>query len=190
MMNILKNIEGYVIVALLAAIIGVGVYFRFQEKAYERQIRDLEVRLAQAVEEVDTFIVRDSIPVAVTKVVEVDKTDYKKLLADKKLIKELGLRISELESENRTLLSTRDTVILHSINDSTFTYSDKWCRFSYELNTRVLDWEVRDSLSTFVSTEYKHHFLWWKWGKKGYKVTIVNYNPRSRVEYDKYIKLK
>lgn len=156
----------------------------------KKEVRDLELRLANADEKIDTFIIRDSVPVAQVKVVEVDRTDYKKLLADRELIKDLKLKVSELESENQTLLSTRDTVVLHPINDSTLTYRDKWCSFEYSLSTRVLDWEVRDSLSTFVSTEYRHHFLWWRWGKKGYKVTIVNHNPRSRVEYDKFIKIK
>ena len=148
------------------------------------------MRLALAEEVPDTFFVHDSIFVYRNKVVEVDKTDYKKLLADRELIKELGLKVSQLESENRTLLSTRDTVVLNPISDSIFTYSDKWCFFSYALDTRVLNWEVRDSLSTFVSRHYKHKFLWWKWGTKGYDVSIVSHNPRCRVEYDKYIKIK
>lgn len=156
----------------------------------KREVRELEVRLASAAERVDTFIIRDSIPVAQVKVVEVDRTDYKKLLADRGLIKDLQLRVSELESENQTLLRTRDTVVLNPINDSTLTYRDKWCSFSYVLGTRVLDWEVRDSLSTFVSAEYRHHFLIFRWGKKGYRVTHVNFNPRSRIVYDKYIKIK
>ena len=159
-------------------------------RRYERQIRDLEVRLAQSEEKVDTFVIRDTIHVAQTRIVEVDRTDYKKLLADKQLIKDLGLKVSELESENRTLLSTRDTVVLQPLNDSILAYKDKWFSFSYELKSRVLDWEVRDSLTTYVSQEYKHRFLWWKWGRKGYKVTIVNHNPRSRIEYSKFIKIK
>jgi hypothetical protein len=122
--------------------------------------------------------------------VEVDRTDYKKLLADKQLIKDLGLKVSELESENRTLLSTRDTVVLNPVNDSILAYSDKWFSFSYDLDSRVLDWEVRDSLTTYVSQEYRHRFLWWKWGRKGYRVTIVNHNPRSRIEYSKFIRIK
>lgn len=159
-------------------------------RRYERQIRDLEVRLAKSEEKVDTFVIRDTIHVAQTKVVEVDRTDYKKQLADKQLIKDLGLKVSELESENRTLLSTRDTVVLNPVNDSILTYSDKWFSFSYDLDSRVLDWEVRDSLTTYVSQEYRHRFLWWKWGRKGYKVTIVNHNPRSRIEYSKFIRIK
>lgn len=161
-----------------------------REAQLRKEIRNLEVRLAQADEKVDTFFIRDSIPVTQIKVVEVDRTDYKKVLADKELIKSLNLRIKEVEAENRSLLSTRDTVILNQTNDSLLTYSDRWNRFSYDTNSRVLDWEVRDSLVTYVTAEYKHHFLWWRWGRKGYKVTHVNFNPKSRIVYDKYIKIK
>lgn len=180
------------IIAIAVAVIALFVWGGIQKERLnlQKKIADLEVRLAQSKEKKDTFVIRDSIPVVQTKVVEVDKTDYKQQLADKELIKELNLRIKEVESENRTLLATRDTVILNPLNDSVLTYSDRWNKFSFELKTRVLDWEVRDSLTTFVSSEYRHHFLWWRWGRKGYKVTIVNYNPKSRIEYNKYIKVK
>ena len=180
-------IWGVFVVGVIIAMLGLSAR---ENRAYEKQIRELEVRLATADEKADTFFIHDSIPVYQTKIVEVDKTDYKKLLADKQLIKDLGLKVSELESENRTLLSTRDTVVLKPINDSILTYSDRWNSFSYETKTRVLDWEVRDSLTTYVSQEYRHRFLWWKWGRKGYNVTIVNHNPKSRIEYSKFIKIK
>ncbi len=160
------------------------------KKGYERQISELNIRLAESEEQVKTVIIHDSIPVAVTKVVEVDKTDYKKQIADEALIKDLKLRVEEVESENRFLLSTRDTVTLNPFGDSLLTYKDKWNSFTYVPQTRVLDWEIRDSLVTYVSSEYRHHFLWWKWGLKGYKITNVNFNPKSRVVYNKYIKVK
>lgn len=169
------------------------MYFAHREyEHYEREIRDLQSRLAQAVEAPDTFFVHDTVPVWRDKVVEVDRTDYKKLLADKELIKSLRLRISELESVSEQVLYVRDTVYLSSLSesDSILSYSDKWSKFVFRKDLGVLDWEVRDSLSTYVSSEYRHHFLWWRWGKKGYLVTIVNHNPRCRVEYEKYIKIK
>ena len=190
-MKLLENIEKLIIIALLICVVVVAAYYRIQTDKYEKEINGLNVRLAQAEEKADTFFIHDSIPVIQQKIVEVDKTDYKKLLADKELINDLKLKVKEIEAENRFLMSTRDTVVLKpSYNDSILTYSDHWNRFSFELKSRVLDWEVRDSLVTFVSAEYKHHFLWWRWGLKGYKVTNVNFNPKSRIEYNKYIKIK
>ena len=191
MKKIFDNIEKILIVALLLSLVAVAGYFRYHIKDKEREINTLSMRLALAIEHPDTFFIHDSIPVTQIQVVEVDKTDYKKQLADKELIKELGLRVKEVEAENRFLMSTRDTVVLKpEYSDSILTYRDHWNSFSFELKSGVLDWEVRDSLVTYVSSEYRHHFLWWRWGLKGYKVTNVNFNPKSRIMYNKYIKVK
>lgn len=154
------------------------------------QVRDLQLQLAESEQKADTFYIRDSVFVWKERIVEVDRTDYKKHLADRELIKELQLKVDQLESESRTALVTRDTVMLEPLNDSTFIYSDKWMYFLYRLNTGVLDCEVRDSLSTFVAREYKHKFLWFRWGTKGYNVYIVSHNPHTKVEYSKYLRVK
>jgi len=182
--------ELYTLLLVLGVVCCMVWTVRSERRNYERQIRELQVRLAQSEEKVDTFYIHDSIPVTRIQVVEVDRTDYKKLLADKDLIKELGLKVSQLESENRTLLATRDTVVLEPENDSVMTYRDKWVSFRYLMCERVLDYSVRDSLSAYVSMEYKHRFLWWRWGTKGYNVSVVSHNPKCKVEYSKYIKLK
>ena len=161
-----------------------------ENRILKKELRSLEVRLAQADEKRDTFYIHDSIPVTKVKVVEVDRTDYKKQLADRETIKELGLRVAQLESENRTLMDTRDTVVLNKLNDSVLYYKDKWVSFEYLIGRRVLDYNVRDSLSTYVAREYKHKFLWFRWGTKGYNVYIISHNPRSRVEYSKFIRIK
>ena len=174
-------------------VIGIGGFLCWENREnriLKKEIRELSIRLAQSEEKKDTFYIHDSIPVTKIQVVEVDKTDYKKQLADKETIKELGLKVKQLESENRTLLATRDTVVLTPINDSVYSYQDKWVSFKYLMKERVLDYAVRDSLSTYVAKEYKHKFLWFRWGTKGYNVFIVNHNPHSKVEYSKFIRIK
>lgn len=176
---------------VVVAFVLAGVLFAsHSSRKYQREIRDLQIRLAHAEESPDTFFIHDSIPVYKDRVVEVDKTDYKKLLADRELIKSLQLRISQVEAENRMLMSTRDTVVLEPTGDSILTYRDKWLSFSFEPKSRVLGCEVRDSLTTLITREYKHRFLWWRWGTKGYNVYHVNYNPHSRIEYNKFIRVK
>ena len=182
-----------IVFSLLSLVIGIGGFLCWENRenrVLRKEIRELSVRLAQADEKMDTFCIHDSIPVTKIQVVEVDKTDYKKQLADKETIKELGLRVKQLESENRTLLATRDTVVLSPLGDSVYGYRDKWVTFRYLMKEGVLDYSVRDSLTTYVAREYKHRFLWFKWGTKGYNVLIVSHNPKSRVEYSKYIKIK
>ena len=160
------------------------------DREYKRQIRELQARLAQAEEHPDTFFIHDSIPVWKEKVVEVDRTDYKQLLADKELIKSLQLKVAQVEAENRMLLGTRDTVYLEKGRDSVLRYTDKWADFAYYEDRKKLEYAVRDSITTFISREYKHRFLWWKWGTKGYNVHHVNHNPKGRIYYNKYIKVK
>ena len=154
------------------------------------EVKDLQVRLAESRQKADTFYIRDSIPVWKERIVEVDRTDYKKLLADRELIKELELRVAQVEAENRMLLGTRDTVYLSKDRDSVLRYHDQWADFAYYEEKKKLEYAVRDSLTTFIAREYKHRFLWWRWGTKGYSVYHVNHNPRSRIYYNKYIRVK
>lgn len=180
----------FVLVVVIFMSIGFLCCDNRENRLLKEQVRDLQLRLAQGEQHADTFYIRDSVFVWKERIVEVDRTDYKKQLADKELIKDLELKVSQLESESRTLVVTRDTVVLRPLNDTTLFYSDRWISFSYLTNSRVLDCEVRDSLSTFVAREYKHKFLWWKWGTKGYNVYIVSHNPHSKVEYNKFIRIK
>lgn len=179
-----------VVIFILLVLLGFLCSEYRENSSLKRQVRELGVQLAQSTQKADTFIIRDSIHVWKQKIVEVDKTDYKKELADKELISDLKLRVSQLESENRMLLSTRDSVIMSLSDDSCYTYKDKWCNFSFEPKSGELDYEVRDSVCAYVAREYKHRFLWFRWGTKGYDVFIVNYNPKCRVEYNKYIRIK
>lgn len=179
--------------ALIVIVLGLSGLLCSEYRAnssLKSEVKDLRVQLAESRQKADTFYIRDSFPVWKERVVEVDKTDYKKLLADKELIKDLRLRVSQVEAENRLLLGTRDTVYLSKDRDSVLRYHDQWADFSYFEEKRRLEYSVRDSLTTYVTREYKHRFLWWKWGTKGYNVYHVNHNPNSRIYYNKYIRVK
>ena len=197
----------WLVVVIISTFFGLGfLCWDSRESLLKSEIRELQLQLAESQQKADTFYVRDSIPVWKERIVEVDRTDYKKLLADKELIKQLKLRVAQIEAENRTLLGVRDTVYLRE--DSTvclgenaqvvhggdsgrvLRYRDEWVDFAYYEEKKRLEYAVRDSLSTFIAREYKHRFLWWKWGTKGYSVYIVNHNPRSKVYYNKYIRVK
>ena len=85
--------------------------------------------------------------------------------------------------------------LLHSkkcfvLKDSCFNYSDKWVDFYANIPDSTFTYEVRDSLSSAISRIYKHRFLWWRWGTKGYKQTIVNHNPRSKIVYNEIVKVE
>lgn len=183
-------VKNIFVVLVVSFFVGILCCENRESRSLKEQVRDLQVQLAESRQKADTFYIRDSVFVWKERVVEVDRTDYKKQLSDKALIKDLQLKIDQIESESRTALVTRDTVVLEALNDSVLTYSDKWISFSYFLKTRVLGCEVRDSISTFVAREYKHRFLWWRWGTKGYNVYVVSHNPKCKVEYEKFILVK
>lgn len=179
-----------VLIFLLLALFGIvvsAIYRKYSSVLEESE--SLKVQLASMSVIPSVRYIHDTIPVFIDKVVEVDRTDYKKMLADRKLIEELGLRIKQVESENRMLLRNQDSVLM-VLRDSIYTFSDRWATFSLNTRSNVMEYSVCDSLSTIVSREYKHRFLWFRWGTKGYNVHIVSHNPRSRVEYSRFIKVR
>ena len=163
-----------------------------ENQALHQQVDQLNYAIAHSTVEIQHNTIRDSIPVASQPVVVIDKTDYKKMEADKQLIKDLGLKISQIESEMRVLLANQGNVTLQASadSDSVLRYKDRWCEFEYLVKPRNLSYKTFDSLVTLVDREYKHKFLWWRWGTKGYKVTHVNFNPNAEIKYSRYIKVE
>ena len=46
---------------------------------------------------------------------------------------------------------------------------------------------MRDSLAIALKKEYKHRFLFFKWGVRGYDVKVANFNPHSTIKYNTYV---
>ena len=185
----LEKIRNVIAVMLALLALGCANYYldRQRDKSLRNQIRDLQVQLARAQTEMKTDTIRDSIPVVTQQAVIIDKTDYKKQIADRQLIKDLNLQLKQVEAENRMLLATLDSVSLNLVHDSILVYHDDWADFMVNTKTRSLQYEVRDSVVTLVTSIPKHRFLWWRWGTKGYDVRLVNFNPHSRVVYNRYV---
>ena len=113
-------------------------------------------------------------------------------LADTKLIRELKVKLKDVKSIHTASSSTADTVRIEPVPntaDSVFSYQDKWLSLHIDIPARLCQYISRDSLTTIVSRTYKHKFLWWRWGTKGYQVQIVNFNPHSRINYSRYVEV-
>ncbi len=181
-----KNILGLFIVLL-----GIVMYHAVDAQLLKRdnQIRQLQISLAKAqrYQPVSTEYIRETIQVATTEVVTVDKTDYKKQLADKELIKDLRMRLSQVQSEHNLAVVQQDSVRLQPASDSVMRYKDHWVDFQYNLRQATLQYAVRDSLTTFVERKTKHRFLWMRWGTRGYEVKVVNHNPHASLLYNSFI---
>lgn len=177
----------FLLVAIMAAL------FAFHERGRVELLksdnRRLSSELAHAQLPLEPTVIHDSIPVVTQTVVEVARRDLvDALAAERKLVRELKLKVKQLEALQTTVVQTSDTVPAeYQARDSIFTYHDQWADLSLKLKDTVFYYNIRDSLSTFVYREYRHRFLWWRWGTKGYKVKIVNFNPHAHVIYNKYI---
>lgn len=114
-------------------------------------------------------------------------------MADKELLKDLGLKPPQVEEQQTTVTVIHDTVTMRLAPDSaSFVYSDYWADFRLIVSPSdtTLAYSVRDSVSTIVHRDYKHRFLWWRWGTKGYRVKVINYNPHARLLYEQYVRVR
>lgn len=183
-----KNFSFFVGVLILAAS-GIIVYPAWIKKQYE--VKELQTQLAHArtYKSVVSEVLHDSSTVVTQPASNIDKHAYKREFANRKLLKELEVKPRDIAAQSDVATHASDSVKL-APRDSVFSYHDNWVQFQFSLRDSLLSYHVRDSLSTFVIREYKHKFLFWKWGTKGYKIKIVNYNPHSKIMYSQYIKIE
>ena len=192
MKKVIEKIQQALAVVVVMSVLAATCYFvEWQkQKPLRDQIEQLQVELAHAQIPLQRDTIRDSIEVVTQKVVEVAPKKMKEALAaDEKLIKELKLRVSQLESIQTMTTETKDSAQAVSGHDNlVFSYDDRWSSLKFSLKDSTFYYNIRDSLSTFVYREYRHRFLWWRWGVKGYRLKIVNFNPHTQVIYNRYIK--
>lgn len=160
----------------------------------KQEVEELKAQLAHAqiapMVEYDT--IRDTMPVATSVVIPVERSTYKNELADKQLIKDLRLKLGQIEAQQLSGTAIHDTVRLEAKANSRYEYADRWAHFTLSMKPpdTTLVYTVSDSVLTLVYREYKHKFLWWRWGTKGYKVKVVNFNPHATIRYNQYIKVE
>lgn len=181
----------YQLAAAAAIMAGIGLYGH--QKVVGRlkgEIGRLSVELSHSQLPLKRDTIHDSVEVVTQTVVEVVPRKLKEALAaNKQLISELELKVRQLEAVQTTVVKTSDTVpALHNPSGSLYYYSDRWADLRLDMKDTTFYYNIRDSLSTLVYREYRHRFLWWRWGTKGYRLKIVNFNPHASVTYNKYIK--
>lgn len=183
------------VVFFLACTVG-GLWFTYaqQRELLARANQELyEWRHTGAQLQLIPDTIRDSIPVVDQAVIRATTKELRQQhLADQELIEDLKLRNQQLEAMQTTSISTSDSVKATDVdhNQSVFSYSDRWADISLSVKDSTFYYNIRDSLETIVYREYKHRFLWWRWGTKGYRLKIVNFNPHARVNYNQYIRVE
>lgn len=132
--------------------------------------------------------IRDSVKLVTQQVMVMDRGEYKLRSADRKLLEELNLKLRQVVSDQRVSMVTSDTVKTKRLN-SVYSYSDAWLSLRLDTADSILTYRARDSIQCIVARQFKHKFLWWKWGTKGYNVKVLNYNPHSTILYNSYIQV-
>ena len=181
------------LLAFIMAIVGVILAWHDTRKS-KQETEELKMQLANAQIEplIQRDTIRDTIPVATSAAIHVERSTYKTELADKQLIKELRLRLEQIDAQQLGGTAIHDTVRLEAKANSRYEYADRWARFTLSMKPpdTTLVYTVIDSVTTLVYREYKHKFLWWRWGTKGYKVKVVNFNPHATIRFNQYIKVE
>lgn len=145
---------------------------------------------------VPVAVLADSSKVYAAQVATASKREIRKQLPSKALLKDISVKASQVAAADITTSVVRDSVrmrtpdslmLAHGARPSSFSYRDKWVDFSFSLSDSVLRYSVRDSITTVVVREYRHRFLWWRWGTKGYHVKVVNHNPHSTLLYKRFV---
>lgn len=177
------------IVCMIIAFIFSGIK-ESESNKYKKENERLKVELAHAAIDggiIRTDTIRDSIPVYTSQTVTVDKPAFKEL-ADLPLLKEINVKPAQAEEYETRVTEIYDTVYM-TVHppDSVLEYKDNWASFRLSLRDSSLVYSVRDSVTAVVYREYKHRFLWWKWGTKGYKVKLINFNPHSTIQYEQFV---
>ena len=146
-----------IILVILLAVLGAAAALKYGTEArrLKGEVNRLSVELAQAQIPLQRDTIRDSIEVVTQTVVEVaPKSLTDALAADQQLIKDLQLKVKQLESLQTTVIETGDTVAAqHEPQDSLFYYSDQWADLKLSLKDTTFYYNIRDSLSTAVYRE-------------------------------------
>lgn len=183
-----------ILIAIAVAIISIMTLLVKREQ-YRRKIEHLQSQIEilnswNIYPSIIRDTIHDTIPVASVPALVVTKEEYKKV-ADKALLKDLDVKPAAITSQLQTEISTQDSVKLRAAPvDNDYIYHDHWTDIHLSLSDSILQYNMRDSIAMFIVRDYKHRFLFWRWGTKGYNVKLVNFNPRAKIKYLKYVKVE
>lgn len=185
----------YIAIILVIITMATGANYALREQ-YEKEIKDLKYELAHAQQYVplerDTVFIHDTIPaeVVTSPVITAELSALRKQhIIDEEMIKDLGLKLKQMDAVQTTVTETKDSAKAEfDHNFKVFSYDDRWSHLKFSLQDSTFYYNIRDSLITVIYHEYKHKFLWFRWGVKGYKVKMTNLNPHSSIRYNSYVK--
>ena len=173
------------IIILFILLAAVTMLYNITLKEKER----FEANQTTLMTSLNNFKFRDSLNAVENGRLKLSISELKELReADFKLIKELKLRPKDVETITKVKVVTRDSIIFQ-LKDSCINYESEWTKVSGCIGD-TLSIETSDSIAFIAHKEYKHKFLFFRWGLERAKVKIINFNPRSSVKSPEWIDLK
>ena len=136
-----------------------------------------------------TYKFRDSLNVVENGKLTLNISELKKNREkDLKLIKELKLKPSQVQTIIKTKIVTKDSIVFQ-LKDSCINYQTEWMDVHGCVGDTLYITST-DSIAQIAHKEYKHKFWFIKWGLTGFKVKTVNFNPKSTVKSSEWINLE
>lgn len=196
---IIKILAGATVILLVGCLI-----FGRQLQRLRDDNRRLSGNQVALLSENREYKVRDSLNALSVQILQLEKKEFKAHFAElNSLVRDMGVKISRLESISQSSTETRyevvtpvrDTTVLN-VADSTHRpaqslfYRDTWLT----LDGIILDRQFRGSIVTYDTlTQLVHRvpkrFLFIKYGIKELRQEIVSSNPHTRLTYSEVIKI-
>lgn len=181
-----------VIIVLIVLAIFQGMSISRLSEEVERQKSNVQTLVDKEL----AYKICDSINVAAIQALQFDKEQFEAMILDKdKQIRELKER-RKRDIEYYSKLSVRDTFILYRDRfievplgqDTCIGYYDNYIQLTQCPDCTYI--EIQDTIKQVISKQYKHKFLWFKWGLKGFTQDVWSTNPHSKVHFEEFIKIE
>lgn len=182
----------YIVISIVVLTL-LGMLF-VSHKMYLKEKRE-RIRQQSNVETLMTNVkhykVSDSLNAVSVASLNLNVSELKKYRAgDVALIKELKLKPGRVDYITKYLIETKDSLVyVIQPSDSCFHYKSKWLQVDACIRDSSMYISSKDSIAQIFHREYKHKFLFLKWGTKGFKQEIINFNPHSVIRYPEFIEL-
>lgn len=195
----MKKIAVYIILALIAACVGLGIALRKSNSEKERFKANQTALLAK----VDTLTTENGKHAAEVLKLTLTANELKKSNAQlKATAEELGIKLKRVQSASTSATKTEIKVVTQ-VRDSivyrdsiitpikVFSWRDAWTDVDGVIEKDSVDLSVQsvDTLTTIVH-KVPHKFWFIKWGCKAIKQTVISSNPHTKITYTEYIEVK
>ncbi len=190
----LGRIKSFLIAVLLLS--GVVLYYLFQREAQRNE--ELEWNQSSLLDSVHRYSVMDSLSAASIGVLELELSELRAYRSkDKELIKNLGLRLSRLQSISTTGIESSYSFrvkaqdITSGSDTLKWSIKNKWINFYAEKQKDTLESQiiVYDTIVQVLHRVPRFKFLGIWFGTKGVRQEIISRNPHTRISAAEYIEI-